>query len=439
MKKFKIIVIGAGQGGLRAAALLAKAGADVSVYEKAPEDKLGYDWFDGVSVKLFKDLDIKVPESSFKGFAPAFVAPGSQKPLLIWSKPEAMDWSVNKRDLTAQLVEDAREKGAKLFFGTPVKSLLTDNTSVIGVRVGGEELRCDLVIDSSGMKSPFRSALPAKAGITAEPKTDEVFNVYRGIYNQVPGFPELPGNKKFRMFLKYQGKKSISWCGVEPSGELNVLVGMIGKMDMNDFNQLYAHLKMDNPIIDTVKDNRCAEAAIPVRYPLTRFSCPGYTAIGDAAFMTIPIMGSGIENSLRAGQMLAEAVEEDDSVSVETLWKYQARYYRKAGAVCFFLDWCKRGLLETDNEELKKFVESGFVSDEDIKAVMSGHIGDIPLSEWIKKPGKLFGSRKMIGGLAKYIIKGLRAAVVAYGIPKEYNSINIAKWVLRAEKAMKAD
>ena len=43
----KIIVAGAGHGGLTAAALLAKAGFDVTIYERNEEGKLGYDWTDG--------------------------------------------------------------------------------------------------------------------------------------------------------------------------------------------------------------------------------------------------------------------------------------------------------------------------------------------------------------------------------------------------------
>ena len=432
----KIIVIGAGQGGLRAAQVLAAGGADVSVFEKSSEEKIGFDWFDGVSVKLFRDLGIPVPADSFKGFSPSFFAPGSDKPLFVCTDPEKADWSVNKRSLTRQLIAAARESGAKLFFETAVEGLIFSNTAVTGVKVNGEALAADLVIDSSGIYSPFRASLPSRAGITKMPREDEVFNVYRGIYSQTPGFPELPEKRKFKMYLKYQGKMSISWCGVEPSGELNVLVGMIGRLDLNDFNQLYAHLKMDNPIIDCVIGDRSAEVPIPVRYPLSRFAFPGYAAVGDAAFMTIPIMGSGIENSLRAGQMLADAILADGSVSMETLWKYQVKYYRSIGAVCCLLDWVKRGLLASDNGELKKFIESGAVSEEDIKAVMFGKISEIPLKELTEKPAKLFASRKMLGGLAKYIAKGISAAVAAAAIPKGSSPTAVSKWAGRLERAM---
>ena len=42
----KIIVAGLGHGGIAAAALIAKAGFDVTVYEQKSEGTLGYDWTD---------------------------------------------------------------------------------------------------------------------------------------------------------------------------------------------------------------------------------------------------------------------------------------------------------------------------------------------------------------------------------------------------------
>lgn len=42
----RIVVVGAGHGGLIVAAKLAKSGFDVSLYEKNKESGLGHDWED---------------------------------------------------------------------------------------------------------------------------------------------------------------------------------------------------------------------------------------------------------------------------------------------------------------------------------------------------------------------------------------------------------
>lgn len=432
----KITVIGAGQGGLRAAAVLACRGIDVTVYEKSGRENLGIDWFDGVETKLFDDLGIDVPEDSFKGFPVSFIPPFSEKKLYIWCPDEGMDWSVNRRSFSRILVNAAEESGAKIYFDTPVDGLICDKSSVKGVKVKGEEVFSDLVIDSSGVFSPFRASLPPRAHITPMPDTDDVFNVYRGIYSQTPDFPVLPDNEKFKMYLKYKGKNSISWCGVEPSGELNVLCGMIGELNAEDFQELFGYLVSENPIIGELKDGRSCRASIPVRSPLSMFVFPGYAAIGDAAFMTIPIMGNGIANSIRAGQMLADTIIEDNSVSMETLWKYQAEYYKKIGAVCCLLDWCKRGLLACDNAELRNFVESGFVTDDDIRAVTSGKGLWLSPAQWTEKIGKLIRSRKFVGPLASHAAKGLKAMLTALSVPAGYDTVKVLRWQYKMEDAM---
>lgn len=437
VSEMKITVIGAGQGGLYAAALLAKGGADVTVYEKCAEDTLGIDWFDGVEIKLFTDLGLEVPPDSFKGFPASFIGPLSDKLLYLWCPADKADWSVNRRSFSKQLVGLAKQSGAKFVFETAVDSLIINKTAVKGVRVAGEDTFCDLVIDSSGVFSPFRASLPKRAHITAQPDTDDIFNVYRGIYSQTPDYPELPANEKFKMYLKYLGKKSISWCGVEPSGELNVLTGMIGGMSADEQAELFTSLKADNPIIGEVKDGRSAFASIPVRAPLSMFCTDGYAAIGDAAFMTIPVMGNGIANSIRAGKILAETVLDSGNASLEALWTYQVKYYKQIGAVCFMLDFCKRGLLATNNAEMRAFMESGAVTDDDIKAVMSGSLPRHSPAEWAKKVGHFIASRAFIGGVAKYALKGVKTMLKANAIPTEYDIRKVEKWQTELEDLMK--
>ena len=60
----RIIVAGAGHGGLAAAAQLAKAGFEVTVYERFTKDKLGYDWFDAVNPAVFHMIGCPHPEEA---------------------------------------------------------------------------------------------------------------------------------------------------------------------------------------------------------------------------------------------------------------------------------------------------------------------------------------------------------------------------------------
>ena len=56
----KIIVIGAGHGGLITASLLSKYGFDVTIYEKRLEKDLGYDWQDTFNISPFVKLGIPI-------------------------------------------------------------------------------------------------------------------------------------------------------------------------------------------------------------------------------------------------------------------------------------------------------------------------------------------------------------------------------------------
>lgn len=59
--KGKIIIAGMGHGGLAAAAILAKAGYDVTVYEQKSEGTLGYDWTDIFDPKAFAAAGLPMP------------------------------------------------------------------------------------------------------------------------------------------------------------------------------------------------------------------------------------------------------------------------------------------------------------------------------------------------------------------------------------------
>ena len=68
--------------------------------------------------------------------------------------------------------------------------------------------------------------------------------------------------------------------------------------DMNDVEEFAEWLRPDNPRLGTevVRGGQFVE--IPVRHPLSVMVADGYAAIGDSAFMTVPLIGSGIANSL---------------------------------------------------------------------------------------------------------------------------------------------
>ncbi len=429
----KIVIIGAGHGGLQAAKVLAQNGFDVTVYEKSSKDSVSYDWRDDVEPTVFSELKITPPESSRKTSRASFVAPFSEKPFYMQNEENAVEWSVDRNKLVLLLVRLAEAAGAKIKFNTPAQKLLVSNNEVKGIVAGNESIFADLIIDSSGIDSDFRKEAAKIFNITAKIDDNDVFTVYRAFVKKAVG-EKPPKNHKKKVYLKYLGMPGISWCICEPDGLVNVLIGRVGKMTENEFNYALRELKKSNPVIGEEIVMGGKFGRIPVRRPLTKMVGRGYVAVGDSAFMTIPLTGSGISNSLRAGQILAEEIIKNKSVSIEALWKYQVRYYNEIGAEHYFADYLKRKLLASDNEDIKYMFESGIITEKNLCDFSSGEGVRLTPEELVFKLRKGMKKTGFIATLIYALLKGTKAKNTAKKIPVNYDEEKIKIWQMKLER-----
>ncbi len=429
----KIIVIGAGHGGLQVAKVLAENGIDVTVYEKQPREKLGYDWCDDVEPSVFSELSIPLPEGSCRPDALSFVAPFSNKPLFVYSKEETREWHIDRRDFLEMLVDRAENAGCKIEFNAEVRGLIIENGKVCGIELNGNKIYCDLVIDGSGLASPFRTQLPKSYNITASLNDDEYFSVYRAFFNKAENV-SIPEKHKKKLYLKHLGEKGISWCICEKNDMINVIIGRVGKMSAETCENALKELRRDNAIIGDTVLRGGQFATIPIRYPLTKMVGDGYVAIGDAAFMTIPLIGSGIANSLRAGQILGEKIIKFGNTNATTLWEYQKEYYKKIGAEHFMVDCLKRMLLDADSNDIKYIFECGILTDEDMVAISNGGVFKLSFGDVLKKLSKIVKKPTFVKNLISAVVKGLSAQSCAKKIPENYNQNEILKWQKKCEK-----
>lgn len=426
----KIIVIGAGQGGMQCAKVLAAAGYEVVIFEKDSRENHCHDQIDVVETSLFTDLDVPLPEGTVKNFTPTFVSPGCDSSITVDMPEEARTWNIERKAFGILQVEACKKAGVEIRFDTPVDRLIFAGDNVKGVVVGGEEIYADLVVDSSGMNSPFRKSFKGKCGITEEPLPHEKFETRHAYYTPKEGVP----SGKYNYYLNYCGLPGICWCGLETDGTVSTLIGKIGGFTDEECNQAFAQLKYDNPIISDELLRGGHKIYIPVRYPAPVMVAPGYASMGDCAFMTVPLMGNGIANAVRAGQMLADVIIENGNTNVDTLWKYNVIYYKKIGALCCLIDFVKRALLAADNDEISALMGSGIIKDEEIAAIMYGNIPRIEPADLIARIRALVASRKLVGLALEYLLKGIEAFVVAATmIPREY-SYNVYEWKYKLER-----
>ena len=428
----KIIIIGAGHGGLQAAKELSKNGFSVTIYEKNSPEKVSYDWWDEVEPSVFEELKITLPPNSRKTGRTSFVAPFSETPLYIEKEENADEWSIKRNSFVLLLVKLAEDAGAEIKFNTPVQKLIIENNEVKGVIVNDKKIFSDLVIDSSGIDSVFRKEVAKIFNITEKIDENDVFTVYRAFVKIMDG-EKLPKNHKKKVYLKYLGMPGISWCICEPDGLVNILIGRVGEMHQSEFKNALLKLKKANPVISDEIVMGGEFGRIPVRYPLTKMVGKGYVTVGDAAFMTIPLTGSGISNSLRAGEILAEEIIKNNSVSVETLWKYQVKYYEEIGAEHFFTDYIKRTLLMSDTEDIKYIFESGIITEDDLCNFSSGNGLKFTPQELMNKISKCMKKSYFVMTILSALIKGIKAKNQALKIPKIYDEEKIILWQRKVE------
>lgn len=437
----KIVIAGAGIGGMVTAEKLGSMGFEVVVYEKADSlDKMRYDWHDDVSPVVFDELNIPMPKESAPKRSWTFCSPYERRIREFQQDESCPDMSVERRPLNNLLYHRA-SKVATFVFGKTVSAPVVENGRVVGVIVDGERVDCDLVVDSAGVYSPVRRNLPKSFGIS-EVERNEVFEAYRAFYNRVDGSPDPKYTNK--VYMKHLGENGISWTILDHDPtQVNVLVGLVGGLSDEIKTKSIDFMREHNEILGDTVVRGGYNVIIPVRYPATKMVADGYVAIGDSAYMTIPLLGSGIASSMWAGDVLARTIKANMDKGVEgchlfdkeNLWAYQVGVYKKFGAKHLGVDVLKRWLLTQSNDMVDWLFASKVLSNADLQKVASGNLVTITPSAAIEKVVGV-GLKKLptLLKMNDMVMKSHKANRLGNKIPKTYSPAKIDKW----EKKVKA-
>ena len=445
----KIIVAGMGQGGMVAAYYLAKAGFEVNIYEKAKEGEVSHPWTDDVQSGVFKRCGIPLPPK--EGYSQKnnwyWVIPGNDRKLMFPGTAPGVEISVDRRILSSHFAKLCTDAGCKIHYEAAVKDLLLEGDKIVGIALAnGEKVYADLVIDALGIDSVLRPQVPAKWDVQAHEADDDIMLGYREFFKRNPKYdpPEYPDYRAC-MYLKHMGGAGLSWCNLSPENTMDILIGRLYGMTEDEMEVMKKDLfKMhaDQLTDEVVVPGRFMK--IGTRYTLSKLVADGYALVGDSAFMTIPIMGSGIEASMDAGTYLSKAIIKNKGreMTAKNLWSYQVEYYHKKGALFALIDIVKRWVLNLDPELVNwaiykvatpKIIESisgmmfrGMPKKEGILNIVT----QLPISllRLFTKPSIL----KEIGGLLK---RAIHAFIVAIKVPMKYDEAKVHQWVLDYEAA----
>ena len=426
----KIVVAGAGHGGLAAAALLAEAGHDVTLYEKKQRNQLGHDWEDRFTFDILLDItgEKALPEEvwRFRGDC-SFISPDYNTSIDIHYTDENRQKIMWRKPLINMLIDNAEKHGAKLCFEKTVNYPLTDGKKVSGVIVDSQEIYCDLVIDALGAFSALRTNLPDSFCIEKSPERGDVFYAYRAYFdrNDYSGETGIP----FEVYLCHSGEQGLSWCCTNDES-VDILIGRIDPLedDLIDFH--IKKFRQSHPWTGNSVLHGGHRGIIPVRRPLAIMTAEGYAAVGDSAFMTTPMNGMGIDLSLLAGKLLAETVIKNESASAQVLWQYNRDYHLLYGAQTAKNESLKNSLLNLPPEGVSFLFSQRVVQASDLAgAGRNMNIGTLlgKFRRGMKNPGYFF---KVLGG----IINGAKLSKAFADAPEVYDEASVRNWQKKVQK-----
>lgn len=438
----KIIVAGGGHGGIAAAKLLCEKGFDVTVYEKHERENMGYDWTDIFDRKGFFACGFDMPDEDKYRLKEdmTFYGPSYTTALHQNVPEDDLEIQMERRDIYNHIIAAAEKSGVKFCFSTAVEGPILYGNRVVGIKTDKGDFYGDLIIDACGINSPVRQGLPASLGIQKNAEDYERFYVYRAFFNKTAEVDEID---RFKIIMLHQGKLGICWVATEKD-YTDVLIGRFEDFDIDEANRTLEVLRSENPSLGSEIVRGGEFVHIPVRQPLGVLVADGYAAIGDSAFMTVPIIGSGIANSFKAAKILADTVigDKDMAFSAESLWKYQTEFYGKIGSALAPLACVKLMMTHLEGKEMDYIFDNGILNADDMTigadaTSLTAMLGGMSIDDIKIKLTGLINNKVVLGKVVKMGLQIVKATAATMAMPKHYNKKKILKWVKTYNKAFK--
>lgn len=422
----KIIVAGAGHGGISAAAALAQAGFDVTVIEKNRRISLGYDWHDCISKKLLTSAGF--PDLDEKDYLPmpnqTYINPSKTVQVSVYKKSNANLALVDRKVLLNHIISFAEKQGVKFVFEAEVSGPICNNNGVTGISFKENEIKkeltCDLLIDSAGLFSPIRRSLPHRFNIQKEPDSNEVFTTWRGYFKKESDFES---KNKYCIFFFHCRKSGMDWAIAEKD-YVDILIGGFKGLTQEDINEALADFKKDYPLGELIRGGYGDK--IPLGKFLPVFVCNGYTAVGNSAFMTEPLSGSGIDLSIKAGRLLAETVISSmGDFSADGLWKFNYLFFKKYAERYYSQIIIKDFLARLSAEDIDFLMEKNILGKNELgsKSDSKYTVNDI------LNKGRILTRKNAYPALISTVKKLVLIKKLKKTLPESYNQQDINKWI----------
>ena len=407
MKKFDVIVVGAGTAGSMTAKTVAETGLEVGLLDRKPREKIGEKVCgDAIGKHHFDTLGLKHPSGNELQSEIAGVRIYSPDMETVFQIESEMLYGfiVNRHIFGQRLLKLAVDAGATLLDSTQVIEPILKDNAIIGVSARDIKtetkipLQSKVVIDASGFLAVLRKKLPPEIGMDIEVSNEDVEVCYREI-RQLSGHVASPD---FCEIYLDQNTAPGGYYWIFPEGETKTNVG-VGVRMTRDFpkpkKQLYNEV-LSKPLF---KDSTTVTGGawyVPTRRPLDCIVGNGIVVVGDSACQVNPIHGGGMGPSMRggmfAGETIVEALEKSD-VTREGLWQYNVRYMQSYGVKQAALDIFRLFLLQgVSDEEINYGMKYQLITEEDILKTSMGENVRLNITEVARRALKGLGKLSML-------------------------------------------
>jgi geranylgeranyl reductase family protein len=396
MKKFDVIVVGAGTAGCIAAKTIAEAGLNVCIVEKNSREHIGekicgdaigehHLTFLGLEKPTGGELETKI--DGMKIYSP------DENTIFTVADNDFKGYMLNRPLFGQWLAKKAEGKGAQLLDNTIFRSPIIEKSTVVGITAKNLktnesiELRSKVVIDATGFFGMVRKQLPDVFGIDQEIDNEDVEACYREI-RQLNH--ETENTRYCEIYLNQQASPG-GYIWIFPKGGARVNVGIGALMRKSGYpnpkEQLYK-TAFKKSMFNGSQVLTGGAWFDPVRRPLDNMVGNGVAIIGDAASLVNPIHGGGIGPSMLsghfAGKQIIEALGKGDPTK-EALWNYNKQYIDTYGKKQGALDIFKLFLLSCDDDDLNYGMNQKLMTEDDVLKASMGDEFKLNITETAKR------------------------------------------------------
>ena len=427
MKKFDVIVVGAGTAGSMTAKTVAKAGLDVCLIDRKPRVEIGEKVCgDAVGKHHFDRLGLAYPRGDelrtrIEGIR--IYSPDTQSVFTVRSA-SLYGFILNRHRFGQRLLDDAVEAGATLLDSTIAVQPEVKNDFIVGVvakdlKSGSTiKMQSNVVVEASGFTAILRKKLPPQIGIDVSVNNEDVEACYR----EIRQLNDSDSNPQFCEIYLDQTQTPCGYHWIFPEGENRINVGLGVAMTEgfpNPKNQFY-HKILPKSTFGNSTVVKGGSWYVPTRRPLDCMTGNGIIVVGDSACQVNPIHGGGIGPSMMGGSLAGKAIidaTEEGSFSREALWQYNVDYMRVYGAKQAGLDIFRLFLLKSvGDEEINYGMKYKLITEDDLLKVSEGQNLQLRISDKTRRAFYGFGKLPMLRRLrdAANLLKKMKTHYMNY-------------------------